>query len=109
MLHIERVPHLRAGGIEASGPRRISKGNGMATAGDIPRRRLGRTGAMVSIVGVGGFHLGRPADAKEAIAIVRTALDAGVNFLDNCWDYNNGASEERMGLALQDGYRRKAF
>jgi aryl-alcohol dehydrogenase-like predicted oxidoreductase len=69
---------------------------------------LGRTGERVSMVGIGGFHLGRPSEA-EAIRIVRTALDNGVNFLDNCWDYNGGVSEERMGKALRDGYRQKAF
>jgi len=75
----------------------------------IPYRRLGRTGEMVSLIGVGGYHLGRQADEQEAIRIVRTAIDNGVNFLDNCWDYNGGASELRMGKALRDGYREKAF
>jgi aryl-alcohol dehydrogenase-like predicted oxidoreductase len=75
----------------------------------IPYRRLGRTGEMVSLIGVGGYHLGRQADEQEAIRIVRTALDNGINFLDNCWDYNGGASELRMGKALRDGYRDKAF
>ena len=75
----------------------------------IPYRRLGRTGEMVSVIGLGGYHLGRQADEAEAIRIVRTALDSGVNFLDNCWDYNGGASELRMGNALRDGYRDKAF
>src|SRR5437870_1701902 len=75
----------------------------------IPYRRLGRTGEMVSLIGVGGYHLGRQADEEEAIRIVRTAVDNGVNFLDNCWDYNGGASELRMGKALRDGYRDKAF
>ncbi len=74
----------------------------------IPRRKLGRTGEQVSLVGIGGFHLGRPSDG-ESIRIVRTALDAGVNFLDNSWDYNGGESEMRMGKALRDGYRDKAF
>jgi len=74
----------------------------------VPRRTLGRTGEKVSIVGIGGFHLGRPSE-EEAIRIVRTALDNGVNFLDNCWDYNGGLSEERMGKALRGGYRQKAF
>src|SRR5260370_9299121 len=64
---------------------------------------------MVSLVGVGGHHLGRQADEQEAIRIVRTALDNGINFIDNCWDYNGGASEIRMGMALRDGYRDKAF
>ena len=76
--------------------------------GGIPYRTLGRTGEKVSIVGIGGAHLGRT-EEQEAIRIVRTALDNGVNFLDNCWDYNNGKSEIRMGVALAGGYRQKAF
>jgi predicted aldo/keto reductase-like oxidoreductase len=76
----------------------------------IPRRILGRTGEKVSMVGIGGFHIGAPSlDEQESIRIIRTALDSGINFLDNCWDYNNGVSEERMGKALRDGYRQKAF
>jgi predicted aldo/keto reductase-like oxidoreductase len=76
----------------------------------VPRRTLGRTGEKVSMVGIGGYHLGAPSvEEQEAIRIIRTALDNGVNFLDNCWDYNNGVSEERMGKALRDGYRQKAF
>jgi predicted aldo/keto reductase-like oxidoreductase len=76
----------------------------------VPRRTLGRTGEKVSMVGIGGYHLGSPSvEEQEAIRIVRTALDNGINFLDNCWDYNNGVSEERMGKALRDGYRQKAF
>ena len=75
----------------------------------IAYRRLGRTGEMVSAIGVGGYHLGRQADEQETIRIVRTALDNGINFLDNCWDYNGGASELRMGKALRDGYRDQAF
>src|SRR5229473_6222201 len=75
----------------------------------IPYRRLGRTGEMVSLVGVGGYHLGRQADEQETIRIVRTAIDNGITFLDNCWDYNGGASELRMGKALRDGYRDQAF
>jgi uncharacterized protein len=79
-------------------------------AGSVPQRTLGRTGEKVSMVGIGGYHLGAPSlEEQEAIRIVRTALDNGINFLDNCWDYNGGASEERMGKALADGYRQKAF
>jgi aryl-alcohol dehydrogenase-like predicted oxidoreductase len=74
----------------------------------VPSRELGKTGAKVSIVGLGGYHLGIPAEA-EAIRIVRRALDHGLNFLDNCWDYNAGESERRMGKALADGWRQKAF
>ena len=76
----------------------------------IPRRPLGRTGERVSAIGLGGFHLGKPElSEKEAVRIVRTGIDNGVNFLDNCWDYNGGQSEIRMGKALRDGYRQKAF
>jgi predicted aldo/keto reductase-like oxidoreductase len=76
---------------------------------EIPRRTLGRSGEKVSIVGLGGYHLGMQSDEQESIRIIRSALDSGINFLDNCWDYNNGQSEIRMGKALRDGYRQKAF
>src|SRR5215475_8230179 len=75
----------------------------------IPTRTLGRSGEKISIVGLGGYHLGTQSDEQESIRIIRAGLDAGVNFLDNCWDYNDGTSEVRMGKALQDGYRKKAF
>ena len=75
----------------------------------IPYRELGRTGEKVSLVGIGGYHLGKQADPNDSIAIIRKALDEGINFLDNCWDYNGGESEIRMGKALRDGYREKAF
>jgi len=79
------------------------------TRSGIPYRALGRTGEKVSAIGIGGYHLGKQSDEQESIRIIRTALDSGINFLDNCWDYNNGVSEIRMGKALQDGYRQKAF
>ncbi|HXQ38250.1 MAG TPA: aldo/keto reductase, partial [Anaerolineales bacterium] len=73
-------------------------------------RTLGATGEKVSAIGVGGWHLSlKHVDEELAIRIVREALDRGINFLDNSWDYNEGASEERMGEALRDGYREKAF
>jgi len=75
----------------------------------VPYRKLGRTGERVSMVGLGGFHIGFQPNEQESIRIIRTALDGGINFLDNCWDYNGGASEIRMGKALRDGYRQKAF
>jgi len=75
----------------------------------IPYRTLGRSNEKVSIVGLGGYHLGKQADPQESIRIIRTGLDEGINFLDNCWDYNGGESEIRMGNALRDGYRQKAF
>jgi predicted aldo/keto reductase-like oxidoreductase len=80
------------------------------TTDRVPYRTLGRTGEKVSMVGIGGYHLGRPNVEKQvSIRIVRTALDEGINFLDNCWDYNGGESEIRAGEALRDGYREKAF
>jgi predicted aldo/keto reductase-like oxidoreductase len=75
----------------------------------IPYRKLGRTGERVSLVGLGGYHIGMQSDEQESIKIIRTALDGGINFLDNCWDYNGGNSEVRMGKALRDGYRQKTF
>jgi aryl-alcohol dehydrogenase-like predicted oxidoreductase len=79
------------------------------TKAEVPRRTLGRTGEKVSMVGLGGYHIGSQKDEQESIRIIRTALDSGINFLDNCWDYNDGQSEIRMGKALRDGYRRRAF
>jgi uncharacterized protein len=94
---------LQGAAAQAPGPI-VSSVNG------IGRRRLGKSGAEVSIIGVGGYHLGLShIQEQDAIAIIRKALDEGINFLDNCWDYNAGVSEERMGKALQDGYRQKAF
>ena len=75
----------------------------------IPYRTLGNTGENVSCVGLGGYHLGMQSDENESIRIIRTGLDEGINFLDNCWDYNGGESEVRMGKALRDGYRKKSF
>src|SRR6195256_1532777 len=75
----------------------------------MPYRTLGRTGEKVSLIGLGGYHLGSQSDPEESIRIIRTGIDEGINFLDNCWDYNGGESEVRMGKALRDGYRQKAF
>ncbi|MDQ2712693.1 MAG: aldo/keto reductase [Acidobacteriota bacterium] len=71
-------------------------------------RQLGSTGQRVSAIGLGGFHISVPSE-EEGIRIVRSALDRGITFLDNCWDYADGVSEVRMGKALRDGYRQKAF
>jgi len=78
---------------------------------DMPYRELGRTGERVSAIGLGGFHIGDPKKLSEAetIRIIRDAVDRGINFLDNSWDYNEGQSEVRMGKALCDGYRSKVF
>lgn len=82
----------------------------MATHGDIPYRTLGSTGVKVSAIGLGGWHLGFPSlSDDESVRIIRTAVDAGVNFLDNSWDYFEGTSEKRMGKALRDGYRDRVF
>ena len=73
-------------------------------------RTLGRTGERVSALGLGGHHLGLKSVSEElSVRIIRNAIDRGVTFLDNSWDYNEGASEERMGKALRDGYRSKVF
>src|SRR5918994_7460433 len=78
--------------------------------GHMQYRVLGRTGERVSAIGLGGWHLGfQHLDERVSIRIVREAIDRGINFLDNSWDYNDGASETRMGKALRDGYREKAF
>ncbi len=73
-------------------------------------RDLGKTGERVSAIGLGGWHLALP-NVDEALShrIVRTAIDRGITFMDNSWDYNEGASEKRMGRALRDGYRDKVF
>jgi aryl-alcohol dehydrogenase-like predicted oxidoreductase len=76
----------------------------------IPYRTLGRTGERVSAIGLGGYHLGKPyLEESESIRIIRTAIDNGMTFLDNSWDYYDGQSELRMGKALRDGYRQRAF
>ncbi|HSE16363.1 MAG TPA: aldo/keto reductase [Pyrinomonadaceae bacterium] len=76
----------------------------------MPVRTLGRTGVKVSLIGLGGWHLGfKFIDEELSVRIIRTAVDNGINFMDNCWDYNEGASEQRMGKALQDGYRERVF
>ena len=78
-------------------------------ASSMPRRPLGKTGITVSMVGLGGFHLGIPKEDAEATRIIHSAIDRGIDFMDNCWDYHEGKSEERMGKALADGHRAKVF
>lgn len=77
--------------------------------GDMLYRTLGSTGQRVSAIGLGGFHIGLVREERESVKLVRTAIDRGITFMDNCWDYHDGKSEEWMGKALQDGYREKAF
>lgn len=77
---------------------------------EMPRRRLGTTGETVSCIGMGGYHIALPSvDESLGMRLIRSALDRGITFLDNCWDYNQGNSEIRMGKALADGYRDRAF
>ncbi len=87
---------------------RFTRGEVTTVSGEIPMRRLGSTGEMVSCIGVGGFHLSVP-PPEEATRLVREALDRGINFFDNCWDYAEGESERRLGNALLNGYRERAF
>src|SRR5260221_5913640 len=100
-LGMTAASFLMAGGLSSAAQPDTSNG--------IPYRTLGRTGAKVSVVELGGYHLGNQSDPEESIRIIRTGIDEGINFLDNCWDYNGGESEIRMGKALRDGYRQKAF
>jgi len=73
-------------------------------------RTLGRTSERVSVIGLGGWHIGQPSLAEQdSIQLIRQAIDRGITFMDNCWDYNEGASQVRMGKALKDGYRTKVF
>ncbi len=80
-------------------------------AGTVPTRRLGRTGAIVSVIGMGGFHIGKSdLAAADAIGLIHAGIDRGITFMDNSWDYNSGTSELRMGQALNTGgYREKVF
>jgi aryl-alcohol dehydrogenase-like predicted oxidoreductase len=77
---------------------------------DVPRRDLGTTGVRVSAIGLGGYHLGMPhVDEKLALRLVHEAIDRGITFMDNCWDYNEGLSERRMGTALKGARRAEVF
>ena len=76
---------------------------------DMQYRELGKTGERVSVIGLGGYHIGKQQDARESIQLIRSAVDRGITFMDNCWDYNDGLSEVRMGQALRGGYRSKVF
>ena len=78
-------------------------------SGEMIYRKLGKTGERVSAIGVGGYHIGVAPNEEAAARIVRTAVDRGINFLDNCWDYMDGKCEAWMGKALRDGYRQKVF
>jgi predicted aldo/keto reductase-like oxidoreductase len=98
---------IATGALAAAGPR-VWAAEGTS---EIPQRELGRTGERVSCLGLGGSHIGKVKDEAESLRIIRTAIDRGLTFMDNSWDYNDGdgVSETRMGKALRDGYRDKAF
>ncbi|HUV71356.1 MAG TPA: aldo/keto reductase [Terracidiphilus sp.] len=96
------APALRAAETTPAGD--SAKGAGMIY------RTLGRTGERVSAIGLGGYHIGHPGlQEQESIQLIRQSIDRGITFMDNCWDYNGGVSEVRMGKALLDGYRGKVF
>ncbi|MBO3457288.1 aldo/keto reductase [Aetokthonos hydrillicola Thurmond2011] len=118
-LKTASISGLTAAGLAAS-ESLITSGNEQSVAqtpavsndtrsGDMIYRTLGRTKEKVSVIGLGGHHIGRQKDEQESIRIIRSAIDRGINFMDNCWDYHNGGSEIRMGKALKDGYRQKVF
>ncbi len=92
-----------AGGGPAGKPRQRAENPAMQY------RELGTTGERVSAIGMGGFHIGKTPDSADSIKLVRAGIDRGISFMDNCWDYNDGTSELRMGEALRDGYREKVF
>jgi aryl-alcohol dehydrogenase-like predicted oxidoreductase len=77
--------------------------------GGMTYRTLGKTGEKVSAIGLGGAHIGRAASPELATTVIRSAVDRGITFMDNCWDYADGEAERRMGAALRDGYRQKVF
>src|SRR5947199_614663 len=80
-----------------------------AGSGEIPRRPLGRTGVQVSAIGVGGHHLGDLSTVDDAVRLVHEAVDAGITFFDNCWEYYNGRTENWLGRALKGGRRQRIF
>ena len=93
----------------AAAPAAVRAADETPMAGTILRRKFGRHSDMISALGVGGHHLGDCATVREATAIVHEAIDAGLNFFDNAWEYNNHQSEEFLGAGLQGGYRERAF
>lgn len=107
---MNRRRFLKAAAAAALFPVILRTRDGSPAPGEMQYRRLGHTGEKVSIVGLGGHHIGRSyVSEEESERIIRTAIDNGINFMDNCWDYNGGESEVRMGKALRDGYRQRVF
>ena len=83
--------------------------HGEERRGDMVYRPLGSTGVMVSFVGMGGFHLGKTSSEAEAIRLIHEAVDRGITFMDNSWDYNLGESELRAGKAYKKGISATRF
>ncbi len=99
-----RSPSALGRGMTIPGPTPAS-----VRRGDMLYRTLGRTGELVSLIGLGGAHVGRIADERESLHLIQRAIDSGITFMDNSWDYSGGQSEIRMGKALRDGYRQQVF
>ena len=114
---MDRRDFLKTATVAAAGT--VASAGAQSTRPSVPGRRpespnmiyreLGDTGERVSAIGIGGYHLGKQQDPDESIRLLRAAIDRGITFMDNCWDYNGGISEVRMGQALRDGYREKVF
>jgi uncharacterized protein len=98
---LSAAPLVRGGTMTAQGESKL-------TIGEVPKRQLGRTGVEVSAMGIGGYHLGSAETDQAATEIVAMAMDHGINFFDNAWEYHDGLSEERLGKALK-GRRDRAF
>ena len=107
---IDRRGFLKASAIATGAAAASHYLHAAAPATAIPTRALGRTGEHVSCIGLGGYHIGQAKLSDDAaIQLIRQAVDRGITFLDNCWDYNDGTSEIRMGKALAGGYRNRVF
>jgi uncharacterized protein len=106
---MERRDFIKAAAVTGVAVTTNLLGEAQTASGEMQYRQLGRTGEKVSAIGLGGYHIGVQSDPGESVRLIRTAIDRGINFMDNSWDYNDGASEERMGSALKDGYRHKVL
>jgi uncharacterized protein len=102
---VSQTGNQAASGIDRS----LSSGVKRPQSADMLYRQLGTTGETISAIGMGGYHLGKQQDPAESIRLIHAGVDRGITFLDNCWDYNDGISEVRMGQALRNGYRQKVF
>ncbi|HET8546758.1 MAG TPA: aldo/keto reductase [Bryobacteraceae bacterium] len=109
-MDLSRRKFLQASTVTAALAEHVIAQTSSGSATGVPTRVLGRTGVRVSIIGIGGWHIGSVKDHDEAVRIMHTAIDEGINFFDNAWDYHNGHGEEIMGRALSmDGRRKKVF